>query len=149
MTDLTDLSNADPSQLAGLVSTLSDKELDEVMRSELRVQVLDEVFRRMGEHFRPEKANGQNVTVRFVITGNPNGESDTWQALVRDGVCTTTKDLSENPRTTITVGAVPFLRLVTGAAGGVELFMKGKLKVSGDLMFAAQVAGWFTIPKAA
>jgi putative sterol carrier protein len=149
MADLSlDLAAQDPNQLASIVGSLSDNELDEVMRGELRGQVLDEIFRRMAEHFRPEKAKGQNVTVRFVVTGNPAGADDVYEAVVRDGVCTTSKELGDNPRATITLGAVPFLRLVTGAAGGVELFMKGKLKVGGDMMFAAQVAGWFVIPRA-
>ena len=29
------------------------------------------------------------------------------------------------------------------------LFMSGKLKIEGDLMFASQVAGYFQIPQAA
>lgn len=149
MADLSlDLATQDPNRLASIVGGLSDNELDEVMRSELRGQVLDEIFRRMAEQFRPEKAKGQNVTVRFVVTGSPSGDADTYEAVVRDGVCTTSKELDGSPRSTITLGAVPFLRLVTGTAGGVELFMKGKLKVSGDMMFAAQVAGWFVIPRA-
>ena len=137
-----------PAELAGMVGTLSDAELKEVMGSELRTQVLDEIFRRMGDHFRADKAKGQNVAVHFVITGAPDGGKDTYQATIRDGVCTTGKELTESPRATITADGVHFLRLVTGGAGGVELFLKGKLKVGGDMMFAAQVAGWFAIPGA-
>lgn len=141
-----DLASADPNELAGMVGQMSDAELREVMGSSLRGQVLDEIFQRMGEHFRADKAKGQNVAVHFVITGGPDGATDSYQALIRDGVCTTSKDLGEHPRATITADGVPFLRLVTGGAGGVELFLKGKLKVGGDMMFAANVAGWFSIP---
>jgi putative sterol carrier protein len=142
-----ELAGADPNALAGMVGQLSDAELKEVMASELRGQVLDEIFRRMGDHFRADKAKGQNVAVHFVITGGPNATvKDSYQASIKDGVCTTSKDLTEHPRATITADGVHFLRLVTGGVGGVELFLKGKLKVGGDMMFAAQVAGWFAIP---
>jgi putative sterol carrier protein len=141
-----ELAGADPDKLAGLVGTMSDAEVREVMGGELRVQVLDEIFRRMGDHFRPEKAKGQNVAVHFVITGGPDGSKDSYQASVKDGVCTTSKDLSEHPRTTITADGLHFLRLVTGGSSGVELFLKGKLKIGGDMIFAAQINGWFAIP---
>ena len=40
-----------------------------------------------------------------------------------------------------------FLKLVTGNANGPILFTTGKLKISGDLVFAAQIAGMFKIPR--
>ncbi|SRR5260221_166903 len=141
-----ELAGADPNELAGMVGQLSDAELKEVMASEMRGQVLDEIFRRMGDHFRADRAKGQTVAVHFVITGGPDGSSDSYQASIKDGVCTTSKELTEHPRATITADGVHFLRLVTGGSGGVELFLKGKLKISGDMMFAASVAGWFAIP---
>ena len=147
MTELpAELAGADPNELAGMVGQLSDAELKEVMASELRTQVLDEIFRRMGDHFRADRAKGQNVVVHFVITGGPDGGEDRYEAVIKDGVCTTSKELTQNPRATITADGVPFLRLVTGGARGVELFLKGKLKIGGDMMFAASVAGWFAIP---
>lgn len=142
-----ELAGADPNALAGMVGQLSDAELRAVLSdTTLRDQVLDEIFKRMGDHFRADKAKGQTVAVHFVITGGPDGGRNSYQAFIKDGVCTTSKELTEHPRTTITADGVPFLRLVTGGAGGVELFLKGKLKVSGDMMFAASVAGWFAIP---
>jgi putative sterol carrier protein len=43
---------------------------------------------------------------------------------------------------------VDFLKLVTGNAAGPMLFMTGKLKIEGDLMFAATVQSLFRIPGA-
>jgi putative sterol carrier protein len=142
-----ELAGADPNQLAGMVGGLSDAELRAVLADPaLRTQVLDEVFRRMGDHFRADKAKGQTVAVHFVITGGPDGAKDSYQAFIKDGVCTTSKELTEHPRVTITADGVPFLRLVTGAVRGVELFLKGRLKIGGDMIFAASVPGWFAIP---
>jgi putative sterol carrier protein len=41
-----------------------------------------------------------------------------------------------------------FLRLVTGNASGPMMFMSGKLKIEGDLMFSAQIQSMFAIPGA-
>ena len=47
---------------------------------------------------------------------------------------------------TLKLDGVDFLKLVTGNAIGPMLFMSGKLKIEGDLMFAAQIQSMFTIP---
>jgi putative sterol carrier protein len=48
---------------------------------------------------------------------------------------------------TFTIAGADFLRLVTGNAAGPMLFMTGKLRIEGDMMFAASAASLFTIPK--
>jgi len=45
------------------------------------------------------------------------------------------------------VGAVDFLKVVSGNANPVMLFMTGKLKAKGDLGLAANIANYFDIPK--
>jgi len=50
---------------------------------------------------------------------------------------------------TLKLDGVDFIRLVTGNANGPMLFMSGKLKIEGDLMFSAQIPAMFTIPGAA
>jgi putative sterol carrier protein len=49
---------------------------------------------------------------------------------------------------TFKIGPVDFLRLVSGNANGPMLFMSGKLKIEGDLMFASTMTSLFRIPKA-
>jgi putative sterol carrier protein len=48
----------------------------------------------------------------------------------------------------LTADLVPFVKLVTGEAQGPALFMSGKLKVSGDLMFSTRIMTFFDQPKA-
>jgi putative sterol carrier protein len=48
----------------------------------------------------------------------------------------------------LTSGLVPFIKLVTGEAQGPQLFMAGKLKVSGDLMFSTRIMSFFDQPNA-
>jgi putative sterol carrier protein len=46
------------------------------------------------------------------------------------------------------VDGVDFIKLITGNASGPMLFTFGKLKIDGDLMFAATVQSLFRIPGA-
>jgi putative sterol carrier protein len=38
------------------------------------------------------------------------------------------------------------MRLVTANASGPMLFMTGKLKIQGDMLFAPQIMGLFSVP---
>ena len=142
-----DLSKLSAEDFAGLVSGASDEQLAEIMEGPQRETALREIFARMAEHFDPSKAKGDSV-VHFNITGREDGGSDDFEAIVRDGKCEVSETPSEEARVTLKLGAVPFLRLISGQASGPELFMSGKLKIEGDLMFAPQIATMFRIPTA-
>jgi putative sterol carrier protein len=141
--------SVDPAEFARSIATTPEEELAEGLRGELRGPILDEIFRRMEEHFRADKAQGVDAVVRFVIGGRADGGADSYEATIRNGACTVSRDLVAAPRVTIATDRVNFLKLVTGNANGPEFFMTGKLRVEGDLMFAAQVTGFFTVPNAA
>jgi putative sterol carrier protein len=69
--------------------------------------------------------------------------------VIRDGKVEVSHDPKEQPKVKITTGPVPFLKLVTGQQSGPVLFMTGKLKLEGDVMFASRMSGFFRIPTAA
>jgi putative sterol carrier protein len=143
--DLTSLSAED---FASLVATASDQQLEEAMSGPQREEALREIFDRMAEHLDPNKARGQDAVVHFQILGRPNGGYDEFEVIVRDGKCEVTQTPSEEPRVTLKVEPVAFLKLITNQKSGPELFMTGKLKIEGDLMFAPQIASLFRIPTA-
>ena len=66
---------------------------------------------------------------------------------IADGRCEIDKGRAESPRVTIRIALADFLRLITGNANGMQLFMTGKLKVSGDLFFAQTYQSWFDRPQ--
>jgi putative sterol carrier protein len=142
--DLTELS---AEGMAELVAQTSDEQLAQLMQGEQREEALREIFARVAEHFDPARAKGDSV-VHFRIVGRPDGGSDDFQVIVRDGKCEVSEDLSEQPRVTLKVEPVAFLKLISGLASGPELFMSGKLKIEGDVMFAPQIATMFRIPTA-
>ncbi len=139
----------DPAEFAKSVATTPDEQLAAGMRSELRGQILAEIFRRMEQHFDASKAQGVDAVLHWKVTGAPGGDVDRYEAVIKDGTCKVSDGPSQPARVTFTIDGVEFLKLVTGNVEGPRLFMTGRLKIEGDLMFAAQVAGLFTIPRAA
>ena len=144
-----DLSNIDADQLAALAAGATDEQLAEGMSDPAaRQSILDEVFRRMAEHVEADKAKGIDAVLHFTITDKPGGGEDTYEVTIKDGTVTATNEPAAEPRVKFIVGPAAFLRLVSGAQPGPVLFMAGKLKIEGDLMFASQVATMFRIPQA-
>jgi putative sterol carrier protein len=105
---------------------------------------LDGVFEGMSTAFNPSKAGEQQATVQYEITA-PDG-AHAYSMRIADGRCQVERGAAESPRVTIRAALPDFLRLITGKVNGVQLFMTGKLKVSGDLFFAQTFQGWFDRP---
>jgi putative sterol carrier protein len=80
--------------------------------------------------------------------GSGQGGYDRYESVISRGECSTGRDKTAEPRVTITVGPYDFLRLITSHASAPVLFMTGKLKVRGDLAFAAGMMGLFDLPRA-
>jgi putative sterol carrier protein len=143
-----DLSAVSPEDFAALIAAASDEQLAEAMAGPGREPALREIFARMAEHLDPQKAKGQDAVVHFQILGRPDGGHDHFELVLRDGSCEVSETPREQPRLTLTLDAVAFLKLITNQVSGPELFMGGKLKIDGDLMFASQMAALFRIPTA-
>jgi len=148
--DPADLTNVSADQLAALAANATDEQLTEGMADpQARKAILDEIFRRMCEHVDADKAKGINAVLHWKITEGPEGSIDHYEVVLNDGTCTVSETPEGDPRVTFTVGPAAFLKLVSGAQAGPVLFMAGKLKIEGDLMFASQIATMFRIPQAA
>jgi putative sterol carrier protein len=144
------IGDADASQLAAMVGQVSEEQLAEGMADpEGRKLVLDEVFRRMADHAERDRIEGVDAVVHFTITDPAEGGEDTYEAVIRGGEVKVSDEPAEQPKVAITAAPVPFLKLVTGQQSGPVLFMTGKLKIEGDLMFASRMTSFFRIPSAA
>ena len=134
-----------PEQFAELVRNANDEDIVSVIHATGTDAVLDRIFEGMQERFQPEKASAVTATVQFVITDE--GTEHPYSVAIANGTCETGPGTVEDPRTTITTDVVSFARLVAGQAQGPQLFMAGKLKVAGDLMFSATIMNYFDAPK--
>jgi putative sterol carrier protein len=141
------IGDADATQLAAMVGQVPDEQLAEGMADpEGRAMILDEIFKRMAEHAEPQRIEGVDAVVHFTITDAPGGGADTYEAVIRDGKVTVNNPPAEQPKVTITTAPVSFLKLVTGQQSGPVMFMTGKLKLDGDVMFASRMTSFFRIP---
>jgi putative sterol carrier protein len=146
--DVPDFSALSADEFAALVANVSDEQLAEGMNGPGREFALREIFNRMAEHVKPERLKGQDAVIHFKILDRPDGGYDHFEVILRDGACTVSDAPTEEAKVTIKVPPVEFLKLITNQASGPALFMTGKLKLEGDIMFAAQITSFFTIPKA-
>jgi putative sterol carrier protein len=141
-----DASAVDPDEFARNVGEMTDDQLREAMEGPLRDQVISEIFKRMERHYRG--GDGQSGVIHWRIAGRPDGGEDHWEAVIADGACATSPQPASEPRVTLKLSGVDFLKLVTGNASGPMMFMRRKLKIDGDLMFSAQIQSTFAIPQA-
>jgi len=146
--DLSNFQSLDPKQFAQLVKSASADQLAEVMKSDQRKAVLDEIFRRMPTLFRADRAGSTNAVIHWNIGDRPDGGVDTYELVIADGTCTLSESPEREPKLSLTLGAVDFLKVVSGNGNPVMMFMTGKLKAKGDLGLAANIANLFDIPKA-
>jgi putative sterol carrier protein len=128
-------------QLGELVEGKTDEEINELVSGAGAEQVLGAIFAGMQQAFLPEKAAGQTVQAQFDIQATDRLHS--FALSVADGKCEITPGAAESPRVTIGMNLPDYLRMVAGKLDGMQAFMTGKLRLSGDMMFAQTLMTWF------
>ena len=142
------MEGADEAQLVQIVAGSTDKQLEELMASEARQDILDDIFRRMAEHVDPDRARDVTTVVHWKIYDRPDGGYDHVEVLLEGGTCTVSESPSRDAAITLKMKPADFLKLVSGNASGPTMFMTGKLKLEGDVMLASRLTSMFRIPKA-
>ncbi|MEW2524760.1 SCP2 sterol-binding domain-containing protein [Streptomyces sp. NPDC047071] len=145
-----DFASVTPAEFARIVKGLSGKELTEIATdAPLRARVLREVFTRMEQQFRPESAGSLKALIRWQVTGSGGVGDAVYETDIAESACVVREGGSAaEPRVTLVMGDAEFLKLVSGNAHPVTLFMTRKLKVVGDVALAAGLTRYFDIPKA-
>lgn len=138
---MADFQASSPEELKALIEGRSDDEINAGLKATGSQSALDKVFQGMVEAFIPEKAAGQSAVIQYDVNA-PEGKLS-YQLKVADGKCTLVKGSPESARVTLALSAPDFLRLVTGKLNGQTAFFQGKLKLSGDMMFAVTQENWF------
>src|SRR5437773_11872546 len=130
-----------PEEFAALIAGANDQQIEEGIRTVGTERSLERNFHGFPERFRADQAKGVDADVQWVVTDE--GEEHPFVIAIHDGSCTARSGRADAPKVTMTVGLVPFAKLVTGQANGMQMFMTGRLKVTGDLMFAPRIMGFF------
>ena len=135
-----------PELFARFIADSSDEEIETTIRAVGLDASLDRIFAGFEESFRPERAQGIDADVQFVV--QDEGVDHPYVVGIHGGTCAVRSGTADAPKVTLTAGLVPFSKLVTGRGDGIKLFMTGKLKVSGDIMFAPRIMTFFDRPSA-
>jgi putative sterol carrier protein len=145
----TTMNGVDETQLVQIVAGATDQQLEELMASDARKEILDDVFRRMTEHVDAERARDVTAVVHWKIFDRPDGAYDHYEVVLETGKCSVSDSPNREPAVTLKLKPADFLKLVSGSASGPTMFMTGKLKLEGDVMLASRLTSLFHIPKAA
>lgn len=135
--------------LVGIVEAASGEQLHALSgHALLRPIFLDEIFRRMSEHLRTDKAANADLVVSWRFTeGFGDGGYDRYQTIIEDGRCVSGADLDRTADTTLTLCVPDFIRMATGNANVASMFVTGRVRVKGEYAPAVRLTTYFDIPK--
>jgi len=128
-------------ELAATLEGRSDEEITQGVLAQGADTVLQQIFAGMCEAFLADKAGSQSAVIQYDV--NVGGTVHSYQLKIAGGKCELVKGAAGPARVTLTLQSPDFLRLVTGKLNGMQAFMTGKLKLTGDMMFAQVMQGWF------
>ncbi len=94
--------------------------------------------------FQPDKAAGVDTVVQFKFTG---AQASNWYVVIKDQKCESTEGLHPDPKMTMTVDSEDYIKISTGELDATMAFMKGKVKVSGDMGVALGMGKYFVYGK--
>jgi len=132
-----------------VVRDASPERLEQLMRSPARKPLLDGIFWQMPKQLDERQAQGVTTSIRWCLTGRTDGGTDTYQLELADGRARVIRgDGGPDPRLTVTLDGVDFLRLVSGNLDPMQAYFKGEIALAGDIMVAAKLATLFRMPGA-
>jgi putative sterol carrier protein len=127
--------------LSQLLDGRTDDEISEFAAQMGIDTLLQQIFEGMRAAFVPERAAGQSAVAQWDIAASDGPHI--YQVKMADGQCTVAQGTGDPARVTLGLTLPDFLRFVSGQLDGMQAFMSGKLKLSGDMMFATTMQNWF------
>jgi hypothetical protein len=129
-------------ELGALLDVVNDEQVSAVVRDVGADQVLERVFSVFPDRFEPARAGADaRATIQWSVSFD--GTPHAWVVDIADGACKVQPGTATGTRLTLDLALPDFLRLVSGRLNATQAFMGGKLKLTGDVMFALQMQGWF------
>jgi hypothetical protein len=107
---------------------------------DLRSRVLDEVFCRISRRYRGGPVNG---VIHWRILDRPDGGHDLYESVLSDCACTVHTEQTGEPRATINLSGTELLKLAAGERSPAVMLFSGRLRITGDIRFAATVGNLF------
>lgn len=101
---------------------------------------VNELIHNHEKAFIPEAAEGVEAVIQYRLTGEEAGD---YIINIGDDKCVVEEGIAEEPDVTLTADARDFADVLLGKANGMQYFMMGKLKLSGDLNLAMKLTSFF------
>ena len=101
-----------------------------------------EVFDKMPAVFNANAAQGLDAIFQYDITGDNGGS---WNVVIKDGACQVNEGIHASPSVTLTMSDDTWLGIVNKQTNGMQAFMTGKLKASGNIMLAQRIEQLFPL----
>jgi putative sterol carrier protein len=102
----------------------------------MQVTSVKEYFDTLSDRFVASAATGEKAIYQFELAGDGGG---TYHVTIDDGTMTVTEGAAASPNTTIKMTAEDYVQMVNGKLSGTMAFMKGKLKVTGNVLLAQKM----------
>ncbi|MEV4843145.1 SCP2 sterol-binding domain-containing protein [Micromonospora matsumotoense] len=137
----------EPRDFARLVTATPVDELRRVMGGPHRRTILDGIFVRMPTLFRADRAGTTEAVLHWSVGDRREGTVDTYEMVIAGGECVLSARPDREPRLTLTLSDIDFLKLVSSNANPVTMFVLGRMKAKGDRGLAMRIPTLFDIPK--
>ncbi len=108
----------------------------------MSVLTVKELFERMPQAFVASKAAGVTADIQFKFTGAEAGD---WYVTIKDGTLQVHEGLSPAPKLTVSADSGDIVKIFTGQMDGMQAYMSGKLRVTGDMTLAMKLMGLFKL----
>jgi putative sterol carrier protein len=105
-----------------------------------RVSTVKEYFDTLPSRFVASAATGVNAVFQFELAGDEGG---TFHVTVTDGTMSVGVGAAPAPSTTLKMTAENYVKMANGDLNGAMAYMKGQLKVSGNVMLAQKMQAIF------
>ena len=103
---------------------------------------MEELVKNHEKVFVPEAAEGVDAVIQYKLSGEEAGD---YIITIKDGTCTTAIGEADDPTMTLAADSQDLKDVLLGRANGMQYFMQGKLKLSGDLNLAMKLTSFFQL----
>jgi alkyl sulfatase BDS1-like metallo-beta-lactamase superfamily hydrolase len=120
---------------------------ERLVHTPARRLVLDALFWRLPHFIGLHRASGINSSIRWRVTGRPDGVADEYRLDLSDGRCRVSRGPDgPPPALTITLEAAELIRLAARQSDPVAALFTGRVTVTGNMMVAAKLGALFLNP---
>jgi putative sterol carrier protein len=104
--------------------------------SAMQVTSVKNYFDTLSDRFVASGAKGVKAVIQFDLAGDGGGS---YHITIDDGTMKVDEGAAPSPSATIKMNADDYVKMVNGKLSGTMAFMKGLLKVSGNVMLAQKM----------